>query len=330
MTSTLRAFGDNVDIEYTDSLGIETDILVSAQQEKNICEELVDIFDQGSIDKNTIAEFLKTYTMQYPYDANLYAIAYLYFGSGAGDLEDITKYLGIYDSFVDCAKEICIFKLKYQMNLDMEGNNLEQLEADVQFAKRLVKKYALLQTELEPYAIRMQSELGGKKYTATHPKEETQCFYKIMADKQLTKGDALYLKGSEEFEKYYAKYAGDVDQEANGPIAAFYSDFLAFTPEKLYCIIRGKDMDDDTVAVDYDELKLSGYTVMTLPDEDRMSGNVCELGTYRFGYSGDCDFLRHLKFWSATKKVKNYWQNSRKMRHGISRQWRTMKPSLNC
>ena len=58
-----------------------------------------------SIDKNTIAEFLKTYTMQYPYDANLYAIAYLYFGSGAGDLEDITKYLGIYDSFVDCAKE---------------------------------------------------------------------------------------------------------------------------------------------------------------------------------------------------------------------------------
>lgn len=43
---------------------------------------------------------------------------------------------------------------------------------------------------------------------------------------------------------------------------------------------------------------------MTLPDEDRMSGNVCELGTYRFGYSGDCDFLRHLKFWSATKKVK--------------------------
>jgi hypothetical protein len=44
--------------------------------------------------------------------------------------------------------------------------------------------------------------------------------------------------------------------------------------------------------------------VMTLPDEDRMSGNVCELGTYRFGYSGDCDFLRHLKFWSATKKVK--------------------------
>ena len=61
-----RAFGDNVDIEYTDSLGIETDILVSAQQEKNICEELVDIFDQGSIDKNTIAEFLKTYTMQYP------------------------------------------------------------------------------------------------------------------------------------------------------------------------------------------------------------------------------------------------------------------------
>lgn len=63
-------------------------------------------------------------------------------------------------------------------------------------------------------------------------------------------------------------------------------------------------MDDDTVAVDYDELKLSGYTVMTLPDEDRMSGNVCELGTYRFGYSGDCDFLRHLKFWSATKKVK--------------------------
>lgn len=201
-----RAFGDNVDIEYTDSLGIETDILVSAQQEKNICEELVDIFDQGSIDKNTIAEFLKTYTMQYPYDANLYAIAYLYFGSGAGDLEDITKYLGIYDSFVDCAKEICIFKLKYQMNLDMEGNNLEQLEADVQFAKRLVKKYALLQTELEPYAIRMQSELGGKKYTATHPKEETQCFYKIMADKQLTKGDALYLKGSEEFEKYYAKY----------------------------------------------------------------------------------------------------------------------------
>lgn len=198
-----RAFGDNVDIEYTDSLGIETDILVSAQQEKNICEELVDIFDQGSIDKNTIAEFLKTYTMQYPYDANLYAIAYLYFGSGAGDLEDITKYLGIYDSFVDCAKEICIFKLKYQMNLDMEGNNLEQLEADVQFAKRLVKKYALLQTELEPYAIRMQSELGGKKYTATHPKEETQCFYKIMADKQLTKGDALYLKGSEEFEKYY-------------------------------------------------------------------------------------------------------------------------------
>lgn len=125
-----------------------------------------------------------------------------------------------------------------------------------------------------------------------------------MADKQLTKGDALYLKGSEEFEKYYAKYAGDVDQEANGPIAAFYSDFLAFTPEKLYCIIRGKDMDDDTVAVDYDELKLSGYTVMTLPDEDRMSGNVCELGTYRFGYSGDCDFLRHLKFWSATKKVK--------------------------
>lgn len=299
-----RAFGDNVDIEYTDSLGIETDILVSAQQEKNICEELVDIFDQGSIDKNTIAEFLKTYTMQYPYDANLYAIAYLYFGSGAGDLEDITKYLGIYDSFVDCAKEICIFKLKYQMNLDMEGNNLEQLEADVQFAKRLVKKYALLQTELEPYAIRMQSELGGKKYTATHPKEETQCFYKIMADKQLTKGDALYLKGSEEFEKYYAKYAGDVDQEANGPIAAFYSDFLAFTPEKLYCIIRGKDMDDDTVAVDYDELKLSGYTVMTLPDEDRMSGNVCELGTYRFGYSGDCDFLRHLKFWSATKKVK--------------------------
>ena len=36
-------------------------------------------------------------------------------------------------------------------------------------------------------------------------------------------------------------------------------------------------MDDDTVAVDYDELKLSGYTVMTLPDEDRMSGNVCEL-----------------------------------------------------
>lgn len=102
----------------------------------------------------------------------------------------------------------------------------------------------------------------------------------------------------------HAKYAGDVDQEANGPIAAFYSDFLAFTPEKLYCIIRGKDMDDDTVAVDYDELKLSGYTVMTLPDEDRMSGNVCELGTYRFGYSGDCDFLRHLKFWSATKKVK--------------------------
>lgn len=65
-----------------------------------------------------------------------------------------------------------------------------------------------------------------------------------------------------------------------------------------------KAMDDDTVAVDYDELKLSGYTVMTLPDEDRMSGNVCELGTYRFGYSGDCDFLRHLKFWSATKKVK--------------------------
>lgn len=193
---------------------------------------------------------------------------------------------------------------KYQMNLEMKGDNLEQLEADVQFAKRLVKKYALLQTELEPYAIRMQSELGGKKYTATHPKEETQCFYKIMADKQLTKGDALYLKGSEEFEKYYAKYAGDVDQEANGPIAAFYSDFLAFTPEKLYCIIRGKDMDDDTVAVDYDELKLSGYTVMTLPDEDRMSGNVCELGTYRFGYSGDCDFLRHLKFWSATKKVK--------------------------
>lgn len=299
-----RAFGDNVDIEYTDSLGIETDILASAQLEENVCEQLRDNFERGTIDKNTIAEFLKTYTMQYPYDANLYAIAYLYFGSGAGDLEGITKYLGIYDLFIDCAKEICILKLKYQMNLEMKGDNLEQLEADVQFAKRLVKKYALLQTELEPYAIRMQSELGGKKYTATHPKEETQCFYKIMADKQLTKGDALYLKGSEEFEKYYAKYAGDVDQEANGPIAAFYSDFLAFTPEKLYCIIRGKDMDDDTVAVDYDELKLSGYTVMTLPDEDRMSGNVCELGTYRFGYSGDCDFLRHLKFWSATKKVK--------------------------
>lgn len=47
-----------------------------------------------------------------------------------------------------------------------------------------------------------------------------------------------------------------------------------------------------------------GDTVMTLPDEDRMSGNVCELGTYQFGYRGDCDFLRHLKFWSATKKVK--------------------------
>lgn len=155
-----------------------------------------------SIDKNTIAEFLKTYTMQYPYDANLYAIAYLYFGSGAGDLEDITKYLGIYDSFVDCAKETCVSELEYQMNLEMKGDNLEQLGADVQFAKRLVKKYALLQTELEPYAIRMQSELGGKKYTATHPKEETQCFYKIMADKQLTKGNALYLKGSEEFEKY--------------------------------------------------------------------------------------------------------------------------------
>ena len=81
------------------------------------------------------------------------------------------------------------------------------------FAKRLVKKYALLQTELEPYAIRMQSELGGKKYTETHPKEETQCFYKIMADKQLTKGDALYLKGSEEFEKYYDIYLKTEDMQ---------------------------------------------------------------------------------------------------------------------
>ena len=164
-----RAFGDNVDIEYTDSLGIETDILASAQLEENVCEQLRDNFERGTIDKNTIAEFLKTYTMQYPYDANLYAIAYLYFGSGAGDLEGTTKYLGIYDLFIDCAKEICILKLKYQMNLEMKGDNLEQLEADVQFAKRLVKKYALLQTELEPYAIRMQSELGGKKYTETHP-----------------------------------------------------------------------------------------------------------------------------------------------------------------
>lgn len=126
------------------------------------------------------------------------------------------------------------------MNLDMEGNNLEQLEADVQFAKRLVKKYALLQTELEPYAIRMQSELGGKKYTATHPKEETQCFYKIMADKQLTKGDALYLKGSEEFEKYYAKYAGDVDQEANGPIAAFTATFLLLRRKNFIALFAEK------------------------------------------------------------------------------------------
>lgn len=61
-----------------------------------------------------------------------------------------------------------------------------------------------------------------------------------MADKQLTKGDALYLKGSEEFEKYYAKYAGDVDQEANGPIAAFYSDFLAFTPENFIALFAEK------------------------------------------------------------------------------------------
>lgn len=299
-----RAFGDNVDIEYTDSLGIETDILASAQLEENVCEQLRDNFERGTIDKNTIAEFLKTYTMQYPYAANLYAMAYLYFGNGAGDLEGITKYLGIYDSFMDCTKEICVPKLRYQMNLDMEGNNLEQLEADVQFAKRLVRKYALLQTELEPYAARMQSGLGGKKYTATHPKEETQYFYKVLADEKLTKSDFLYLKGSERFEKSYAAYAGVVDQEADGPITAFYNGFLAFTPEKIYCIIRGMEFEDDTFAIDYDELKLSYYTTLRVNDKDLMSGNDCWIGKYHFQYDGNGDLLKHLKFWSATKKVK--------------------------
>ena len=42
-----RAFGDNVDIEYTDSLGIETDILASAQLEENVCEQLRDNFERA-------------------------------------------------------------------------------------------------------------------------------------------------------------------------------------------------------------------------------------------------------------------------------------------
>lgn len=298
-------FEDAVGMEYAEVLEIKVYGQDGAQLEENVCEKLGEEVRANRMNRSMAAEFLKTYTLRCPYDAKIYATAYFCFGGGAGDVEGITKYLGIYEQFVDHIKEACVPELKNQMNLTMQGDDLEQLEADVQVAKRIVRKYALLQKELKPYVSKMQSELEAKKYTATHPKEETLFFYKVLDDKELTK-DAIGLclkRSKKRFAELYSTYAARIDQSTYGPISAFYEDTIIFTPEKLFycdCDTPEKKM----TAIDYDELQLSYYTMARINDRDRRHGNYCKIGDYDFEFDGDGNFLKILKFWAATKKVK--------------------------
>lgn len=120
-------------------LGIETEIMSSERMDENECKELEKNFQTNNIDKDAVVEFLKANTMRYPYDLRVYALAYLNFGNDAGDLEGITKYLGMYDSFRSYMEENYVSLLKQKLNLTMEGGDCDKLKRDMEFAEELRK-----------------------------------------------------------------------------------------------------------------------------------------------------------------------------------------------
>lgn len=77
--------------------------------------------------------------MRYPYDLRVYALAYLNFGNDAGDLEGITKYLGMYDSFRSYMEENYVSLLKQKLNLTMEGGDCDKLKRDMEFAEEFFR-----------------------------------------------------------------------------------------------------------------------------------------------------------------------------------------------
>ena len=293
-----QEMGDSVDIEYTQMLGIETDIMSSERLEGNEFDELEKDFQTNNIDKGAVVEFLKTNTMRYPYDERLYAIAYLIFANDAGDLEGITKYLGIYDSFLNYMKEIYVPLLKQQMNLTMDGYDYDKLNGDMKFAEQLLKKYPLMQEWLKQDISLMKSRFNGLMYIAEHWGEELQRYHDIVFDDELlcyedARRESRHFarKGTESFERKYEKYGPLIDQSIYGPIVAFYFKnkddavaYLAFTPEKLF-ITSGKS----PTPYDYFQVEIDD------------SG--CRVETVRFGMDSP-QLLKELAEWEVTKKVK--------------------------
>lgn len=148
--------------------------------------------------------FLKANTMRYPYDLRVYALAYLNFGNDAGDLEGITKYLGMYDSFRSYMEENYVSLLKQKLNLTMEGGDCDKLKRDMEFAEELRKKYSMLSGDLikdiRMMRKRYSAAVGVVGYTAVHSSEEMQRFNAILNDEDLLCFDDTY-KNPEHLQK---------------------------------------------------------------------------------------------------------------------------------
>ena len=298
-----QELGDSVDIEYTQMLGIETEIMSSERMDENECKELEKNFQTNNIDKDAVVEFLKANTMRYPYDLRVYALAYLNFGNDAGDLEGITKYLGMYDSFRSYMEENYVSLLKQKLNLTMEGGDCDKLKRDMEFAEELRKKYSMLSGDLikdiRMMRKRYSAAVGVVGYTAVHSSEEMQRFNAILNDEDLLCFDDTYKnpehlqkKGMESFEEKYRTCTTLIDQNIYGPISAFYvpdkeyrRKYLAFTPEKLFGVIS----EEEAVAADYSEVEVSE--------------NKCRVGAYTFEMHSP-QLLCKLAEWEVAKKIR--------------------------
>jgi len=284
-------------------LGIETEIMSSERMDENECKELEKNFQTNNIDKDAVVEFLKANTMRYPYDLRVYALAYLNFGNDAGDLEGITKYLGMYDSFRSYMEENYVSLLKQKLNLTMEGGDCDKLKRDMEFAEELRKKYSMLSGDLikdiRMMRKRYSAAVGVVGYTTVHSSEEMQRFNAILNDEDLLCFDDTYKnpehlqkKGMESFEEKYRTCTTLIDQNIYGPISAFYvpdkeyrRKYLAFTPEKLFGVIS----EEEAVAAEYSEVEVSG--------------GECRVGAYKFEMNSP-QLLRELAEWEVAKKIR--------------------------
>ena len=222
-----------------------------------------------STGNNGLSLVLKSAAMDEPYDPDIYNIAYLCYGDNAGELDEITEYLGISSKYHDgLVTEFGFLKQSIENDVAVwkdDSKKRKDLLKTLDWLKSYSVSHKLWTEGLNLLVGLINAVFAVERYNSSHDTTidgNNGSYYSFLhgTEKFNSKNGPLWKKlydrTNKAFHEQYPKMALVIDQSIYGPIGLIYDDILAFTPEKLIYLQNGIIEG----AYDYYDLELQNST----------------------------------------------------------------------